>query len=77
MGGILDVAGVDGFLANRVRFYDRADRESAAWSAFISAWLGRWGSTEVGAKNLWELLEHVDPPCDIGRGTDRSQRTRP
>jgi hypothetical protein len=76
MGGILDVAGVDGFLANKVRFYDRADREIAAWSTFIGVWWDRCGSTEVGTRDLWALLENVDPPCDLGRGSDRSQRTR-
>ena len=76
MGGILEIAGVEGFLANRERFYDRADREAAAWSTFIGAWLEKWGDADVGAKDLWELLEHVDPPSDLGRGNERSQRTR-
>ena len=75
MGGILGTGGVDGFLANRERFYDGADRETAACRTFIGAWLEKSGSAD-GAKDLWELLEHVDPTCDLGRGSDRSQRTR-
>jgi putative DNA primase/helicase len=74
MGGILEVAGVEGFLQNRERFYDRADRESAAWGEFIAAWKSKHGAGEVRCKDLWEMLEDVDPPCDLGRGAERAQR---
>lgn len=76
MGGILAVAGVEGFLDNRARFYDRADRESAAWGEFVEAWWKQYGDREVKTRDLWELLEHVDPPRSLGRGNDQSQRVR-
>jgi hypothetical protein len=83
LGGILEVAGIPGFLGNRERFYDRADRETEAWHGFISAWWGRFGSDRVGVKELWTLIAptivstlSVDPPCDLGKGNDRSQRIR-
>ena len=63
MGGILEVAEIDGFLANRARFYDRADRETAAWSAFIGAWHEGHGDTAVGAKDLWDLFESSALRC--------------
>jgi putative DNA primase/helicase len=76
MGGILKVAGIEGFLDNRARFHDRADRESSAWSAFVAAWRARFGESHVGTKDLWQLLAQVDPPCDLGNGGDRSQHIR-
>ena len=38
MGGVLDVAGVDGFLGNRDYLYAVADLESREWDALCAAW---------------------------------------
>ena len=38
MGGILDVAGVDGFLGNRDYLYAVSDLESREWDALCAAW---------------------------------------
>jgi hypothetical protein len=35
VGGILEVAGVDGFLSNLDQMYDTADEESSQWEAFL------------------------------------------
>ena len=74
MGGILTVAGVDGFLENRAKFYGRADRESAQWGGFVEAWWKEFGEEEVFSKDLWALLEFVDPPCELGNGGEQSRR---
>jgi len=78
VGGVLDVAGVPGFLANRERFYARADREAAAWAAFVGAWWSRHGEARVGVRELWEIVESggAEAPVDLGQGSERSQRTR-
>ena len=76
IGGILEVAGVPGFLANRDRFYSRADRETEGWRGLIAAWWERYGSSAVGVKDLFVLLDEVEAPVPLGRGGDRSQRTR-
>jgi len=38
LGGILDHAGVPGFLANLDEFHATADREAAAWETFLTVW---------------------------------------
>lgn len=38
VGGILDHAGVPGFLANLAEFHAQADREAQAWEAFLTQW---------------------------------------
>jgi putative DNA primase/helicase len=37
MGGILEAAGIPGFLANQTNFYDQAGAEDEPWSAFVEA----------------------------------------
>lgn len=76
MGGILGVSGIKGFLLNRRRFYDRADQESAGWQVFVEAWHETYGGGSVGVKELWGLIADNEAPCDLGRGNERSQRTR-
>jgi hypothetical protein len=84
IGGVLEVIGISGFLDNRTRFYDRADSETDAWRAFVGAWFDKYGETNVGVSDLWSLVDHsngddaepIEPPADLGQGTDRSQRSR-
>lgn len=76
IGGILENAGVDGFLSNAKDFYAASDAEGAAWRALVEDWYGRWGNTPVGVGDLWPLIEHGDYGFDFGGGNDRSQRTR-
>ena len=76
MGGLLDVAGVAGFMGNRSRFYERADKEASTWRSFVTAWRERYGDMRVGVRQLWDLVSEEDIPFDLGKGSDRSQRTR-
>lgn len=78
LGGILHVGGVVGFLANRTRFYARADVETTNWHSFLAAWWAGHGASPVAVKDLWPLIETeaVASPVDLGRGNERSQRTR-
>lgn len=65
MGGILDVAGVRGFLEGREVLHQEADRESREWVAFCAAWWERFGDLAVTAGQLLtiaeerELLVHI------------------
>ncbi|MCZ6689947.1 MAG: hypothetical protein O7H41_10120 [Planctomycetota bacterium] len=72
IGGILKFAGIEGFLANRERFYGRADRDTAAWEAFIAAWWEKHGANPVGVKDLFEL----ENDFELGRGNGKSQKTK-
>jgi hypothetical protein len=56
MGGILDVAGVPGFLTNRDELRRHGDEEMAEWRAFVIAWRSRWGDATVKVADLAGLL---------------------
>jgi hypothetical protein len=74
MGGILDVAGVPGFLGNLEEFYERADTDAATWSGFMEAWYAANGSSEVKAADLWRLA--TEAGLDLGDGKEASQKIR-
>lgn len=38
LGGILDAAGIDGFLDNSKKLYQQLDPDRQAWTAFVDAW---------------------------------------
>jgi hypothetical protein len=74
MGGILDVAGVSGFLGNLEEFYDRADAEAATWGEFVHSWWTSRGESEVKAGELWAMA--IEAGIELGDKGDTSQKTR-
>ncbi len=75
MGGILDVAGVPGFLANRADFYAEADTEGQAMRSFIADWWGQHKGASVQTAFLHDLATtHLGE--HIGGGGEQSQRIR-
>ena len=68
MGGILQVAGVPGFLDDRIRVNAAADRETQEWIAFCVAWDERYGGIPVTAKDLLELARERSLLLDIWGG---------
>jgi len=76
MGGILAVAGIPGFLTNLEEFYEDTDTEGAMWRNFVQTWWMSHGESEVGTAELFSLAVHVDPPLELGDGSEKSQRTR-
>ena len=75
IGGILDVAGVPGFLANLDETLEAADGEGATWRGFVGQWWDRFGTAEVGTGDLFEIAQNTEPPLPLGSGNDRAQRT--
>jgi putative DNA primase/helicase len=75
IGGILEVAGVPGFLDNLREMYETADAEGAIWRVFIAQWWDRHGTAQVGTSDLHQLALACEPPLPLGSGNDRSQRT--
>ena len=73
LGGILDVAGVPGFLGNLEDMYERADAEGSGWRVFIAQWWERFGTQPVGVADLFELAGQTDLP--LARGDERAKRT--
>jgi len=76
IGGILRVAGVEGFLKNRTSFYERADREASNWRTLIQIWWDTYGSDPVKTKNIWEIINDHDIPFYLGSGGDHAERIR-
>ena len=79
IGGILEVARIPGFLANAEEFYEASDAELAAWRTFVSVWWEKYRDEEVGVGDLWKLVNPEDGEpidLDLGKGNERSQRTR-
>ena len=79
MGGILEVAGVEGFLSNLTEFYEESDAESAAWQLFIDKWWDTHRDSEVGVTELYKIIvpEKGDPlDISLGRGNEHSQKVR-
>jgi hypothetical protein len=61
MGGVLDAAGIRGFLENLLTFHDRADEDSAAWRAFVRGWWEVHAEGAVQAKELIALARETLP----------------
>jgi putative DNA primase/helicase len=74
IGGILEHAGIPGFLGNLAEFYEQADIETAVWRAFVEAWWEAHSTTEVGTADLFPLAETVDG-LDLDGQTDKARRT--
>jgi phage/plasmid primase-like uncharacterized protein len=73
MGGILEVAGVPGFLGNLKEMYERSDVEGTVWRVFVAQWWERHGTADVGAADLFELALQSELP--LARGDERAKRT--
>ena len=55
LGGVLEVAGIEGFLGNLDEMLEASDSEGAVWRGFVSAWWDRFGTAEVGANDLYPI----------------------
>jgi hypothetical protein len=67
IGGILETAGIEGFLGNLEEMMAAADAEGGAWSAFIGSWWDRFGTAEVAAADLVDIANASDPRVPVGR----------
>jgi len=76
LGGVLEVAGIEGFLTNIEEMMAASDSEGAVWRGFVSVWWDRFGTAEVGTGDLFTLATDCEPPLPLGSGNEKSQRTR-
>lgn len=74
IGGILQVAGIPGFLGNLEVFYENADVEGAALRELVSLWWATYGGRETIVAELFLLTYKVDG-LDLGKGNDRARKT--
>jgi hypothetical protein len=56
VGGILEVAGVSGFLGNLSAFYDESDEEGREWVAFLAALYDKYGFEAFSTTDVVGLL---------------------
>jgi putative DNA primase/helicase len=75
IGGVLETAGIPGFLGNLEEMMAASDSEGAGWSAFIAAWWERFGTASVLSADLFDVALFCDPALPISGGTDRAQKT--
>jgi hypothetical protein len=59
IGGILEFAGLHGFLGNLQQVRIEADEESSEWEVFLMAWARKFGDQEVTAAKLSECFTHL------------------
>jgi putative DNA primase/helicase len=65
MGGILDVVGIPGFLANTSKLRSQSDAELENWKDFVESWWTTHGRSVVSSSELIGLAESVlDGPHD-------------
>jgi putative DNA primase/helicase len=76
MGGILECAGIEGFLANRQDFYARSDKEGDSIRGFLAAWWDAHGTTKVKVSTLFVIATAPDSTIDISAKTEQGQRVR-
>jgi len=76
IGGVLDVAGIPGFLDNITEFYDTADAEGTEVRAFLSAWWDKHQDAEVMPGPLFELATSPDSPLTLEAGTEQGRRVK-
>lgn len=76
LGGVLEVAGVEGFLGNLDEMMAASDSEGGAWRNFVQTWWDRFGTAEVSASDLFGHAQMADPPLALGDKEENSKRIR-
>lgn len=74
IGGILEVAGINGFLKNRRELYLESDFEGQAWRAFVAEWWDQYGSRSVKTPELFVVADTIDG-LPLGNGNEQSRKT--
>ena len=72
MGGILDVAGIAGFLSNLSDYYTAAEDEWAVWASFVEGWWQLHQDCYVTTGTLYPSAGDIE----LGSGNERSQKVK-
>ena len=73
IGGILEQAGIGGFLSNLEEFYEIADHEGTILRRLFASWVDKFGTKEVSTADLLPLAIEIDG-LDIRGRDEGSQR---
>ncbi len=79
IGGILQAAGIQGFLSNTDERYERADAETEEWRSFTQSWWHERGEEPIKVADIMPLaLELLPTVFENARdgATERALRTR-
>jgi hypothetical protein len=71
VGGILECAGIEGFLTNLDLLYEAADVEGATLREFVLEWWSRYKGRKVSVADLFDL---TDDDFDLAGSNDRARR---
>lgn len=65
LGGVIESAGIEGFLGNLDDFRARSNVEDLAWESLLNAWFHKFGETKVTPGTLAEMIREskLDAPC--------------
>jgi len=74
MGAILASAGIDGFLKNLNEFYEQADVEGEVLRAFVGAWWAEFSADDVGAADLWKMINEREVPMPQQKTSEHGQK---
>jgi hypothetical protein len=77
MGGVLEVAGIPGFLGNLNELYEASDSDGQMWREFTGAWWEAFRDEPKKVSDLTQFCEARDLMLTVrGDGSPRSQQTR-
>ncbi|MGD0336197.1 MAG: hypothetical protein ABSB18_03770 [Candidatus Omnitrophota bacterium] len=77
IGGVLECAGIEGFLENALDFYDDVQTEQEQKKVFVAAWYTMYKEIDVKAGDLLNITGVYDAIFGSGESsTDRSTKTR-
>ena len=74
IGGILEVAGIPGFLENRKALLLESDFEGQTWRAFVSAWWEKFKGDAVKVVDLYGVANEIEG-LPLGPGNDQARKT--
>jgi hypothetical protein len=76
IGGILQAAGINGFLGNLQGFYQSSDQETQTLDYFIQCWWDSFRDKGVGVNELYPMVKDKPVPLDLGRKqSEHSEQT--
>lgn len=77
VGGIIQTAGIPGFLESLDELYDASDKEGQEWRAFAEAWWRAFGAEPQKVADLNQFCERESLMLDVrGDRSERSQQVR-
>ena len=88
MGGILQAAGIDGFLENEQQLIENAVDEVETWNEFVNVWIERHSESNTSTKDLFKIASHSDDSAvdtheyldiladELGAGKEQSRKIK-